>query len=215
MRASPTLPAPAALGMALAGSLLAGSLLAGCGPARPPSPTTPTEAPSASPGSSPTSGDTAPPNAAAPPGTPGRPCHTAQLSAHLGTPGPAAVGLRTVPLVYTNVSDTPCTLRGAPDVELHGPDDPNGPVFEMSIRDTGATSVTLRPGGSATASILVQEDSPGRTGHGGSTGWAPTLLVSTPPGETATLRTPWTAGGTVLREDSSTHPDEYVLPFRP
>ena len=153
---------------------------------------------------------------AAPPPPPVGPavCHTGQLSARLGDVGPAPDGQRVVPLIYTNVSTATCTLRGAPDVELHGPDDPNGPVFEMSARNSPAATVVLRPGGSATAKIVLTQDSQGRTGHGGSTGWTPTELVSTPPGETATITTAWTEGGTVLREDSSTHPDEYVLPFQ-
>jgi Protein of unknown function (DUF4232) len=175
-----------------------------------------TEHPPPTAGSAPTATEGPASEAAPPPSGAAPRCHTEQLSAHLGGPGPARNGEhgeRTVPLIYTNVSDQPCTLRGAPDVELHGPDDPNGPVFEMSVRDTGSTAVTLGPGGTATASIVIREDSQGRTGHGGSTDWTPTQPVSTPPGETATLSTPWTAGGTVLREDSSTHPDEYVQPF--
>jgi uncharacterized protein DUF4232 len=181
---------PAVVGLAVAG-------LAGCG-------SSPSAPPSAS----------APPGAGAGGGT-STSCRAAQLAARLGQPRPLEPGVRAVPLIYTNTSDRDCQLRGAPSVELHGPDDPNGPVFEMSARDTGGPTVTLRPGASASASIVIREDAPGRTGHAGSTGWTPTTLVSTPPGDTASLSTRWTVGGTVLREDSSTHPDEYAEPFRP
>jgi hypothetical protein len=184
--------------------------LAGCGGPTAPAPSQPSgPAPS-----QPTAPNT-PGQPAMPPGGNAAPCRTVQLSARLDPPGPDTDGARTVPLVYTNTSGQACTLRGAPTVELHGPDDPNGPLFEMSARDSGTTTVVLAPGASATAPILVRADTDGRTGHGGSVDWTPTELVSIPPGETSSLRTRWTAGGTVLREDSSTHPDEYVEPFRP
>jgi hypothetical protein len=191
----------------LASAAALAGVLAGCGgPSAPSSGAPSSGAPSSG---APSSGGSA---ALTPPGGP---CRAGELSARLGEPGPARDGARTVPLRYTNTSARVCTLHGPPAIELHGPDDPNGPVFEMSGKDTGATTVTLRPGESATSDILVREDTPDRTGHAGSTGWTPTALVSTPPGDTGTLSTPWTAGGTVLREDSSTHPDEYALPFHP
>jgi hypothetical protein len=137
------------------------------------------------------------------------------LAARLGQVSVLGAGARSVPLIYTNTSPQPCALRGVPRVKLYGPADPNGPVFELSAHNVGATSVELPPGATASAELLLRSDLPGHTGHGGSIDWTPTEVVTTPPGETTTLSTPWTVGGTVLREDSSTHPDEYVEPFTP
>jgi hypothetical protein len=70
--------------------------------------------------------------------------------------------------------------------------------------------VTVRPGASASAKLVVLSDSPGSIGSFGSKNWVPTQLVTTPPGETTTLTVPWPAGLTVFRQDAATHPGTWV-----
>ena len=138
-------------------------------------------------------------------------CHTAQLSAKLGPRSkPGTADQAWFPLTYTNTSQQACQLHGVPGVDLHGPDDPNGPVYSLYRKDTGAPGVTLRPGASATAKLVVLSDSPGSFGSLGSTKWVPTQLVTIPPGETTTLTVAWPVGLTVSRQDSATYPGTWV-----
>ena len=97
-------------------------------------------------------------------------CHTSDLSAHLG---PLTTG-DSVHLVYTNTSGHTCLLRGVPGLNLHGPADPNGPVYSLYRQDRGG-SVTLAPGASASARVVVLSDTgDGSFGSNHSTNWTPT-----------------------------------------
>ena len=120
-----------------------------------------------------------------------------------------------LPLIYTNSSDRPCEAYGVPGVDLVGPDDPNGDTY--SVLRPGAqdeqASGTLQPGAAATAPLTYLTDSPGSVGSLGSTGWVPTEIVTTPPGDTEQLRAPWPSGDTVTRQDSATRPGTYVDAF--
>jgi hypothetical protein len=143
-------------------------------------------------------------------------CRTVQLAAHLGArtavaPGQSA-GQTAIPLVYTNKSTTSCLLHGVPGLDLHGPADPNGPVYQLRRQDQGG-SVTLAPGASASARIVVLSYEDGSVGSAGSTRWTPTQLVTIPPGETTPLTVAWPAGLTVLRQDEVTHPGSWVESF--
>lgn len=143
-------------------------------------------------------------------------CHTAALSATLGTrtvasPGPST-GQTAIPLVYTNTSKTSCQLHGVPGLDLHGPADPNGPVYQLRREDKGG-GVTLAPGAGASARIVVLSYEPGSVGSGGSTRWTPTELVTIPPGETTPLTVAWPAGLSVLRQDEATHPGSWIESF--
>lgn len=152
-----------------------------------------------------------------PPGGAAPRCHTAQLAAHLGaraaaSPGQGA-GQTAIPLVYTNTSTTGCLLRGVPGLDLHGPADPNGPVYQLPRQDRGGPGVTLAPGASASARVVVLSYEQGSVGSAGSTRWTPTQLVTIPPGETTPLTVAWPAGLTVLRQDEATRPGSWVESF--
>lgn len=140
-------------------------------------------------------------------------CTAADLTLSVGEP--TGEGQRELPLIYTNSSDRPCEAYGVPGVDLVGPDDPNGDTY--SVLRPGAqdeqASGTLQPGAAATAPLTYLTDSPGSVGSLGSTGWVPTEIVTTPPGDTEQLRAPWSSGDTVTRQDSATRPGTYVDAF--
>jgi hypothetical protein len=134
----------------------------------------------------------------------------------LGDRGPDTnPGQRTVPLVYTNISARPCVVSGVPGVDLLGSKDPNGTTYSVPRPNADAPQkrYTLGPGKRATATLTYLTDTPGSVGSLGSTGWTPTQVVTTPPGDTHQLVTPWTSGDTVLRQDSATHPGTFVGPL--
>jgi uncharacterized protein DUF4232 len=144
---------------------------------------------------------------------PAAPCHTAQLSARLGSRTDMGGGQGWISLIYTNTSGRPCVLRGVPGADLRGPDDPNGPVYRLSRQNAGVSDVQLPPRASASARLVVLSDQGGSVGSFGSKGWVPTQLVTIPPGETTALTVPWPAGLSVLRQDSATHPGSWIGPF--
>lgn len=144
---------------------------------------------------------------------PALPCHTAQLSARLGPRTEMGGGQGAIPLTYTNISERPCVLRGVPGADLHGPADPNGPVYTLPRQNARVTDVQLAPQASASARLVVLSDQPGSVGSFGSKGWVPTELVTIPPGETSPLTLPWPAGLSVVRQDSATHPGSWIGPF--
>jgi hypothetical protein len=81
-------------------------------------------------------------------------CTTAQLSAHLGA-GDAAAGSVYQPIVWTNKSQTTCTLNGYPGVSYVAPGSGNQ-VGAAATRNPqhAASTATLEPGGHA--SVLVR-----------------------------------------------------------
>jgi len=142
-------------------------------------------------------------------------CTAADLSVALGTSQvDGASGQVKVPLVFTNTSKTPCVTWGVPGVDLQGPADPNGPVYSLLRPGSDAQHphITVAPGSSATATVTYLTDTPGSVGSSGSTGWMPTQLVTTPPGDTHQITVPWT-GHSVLRQDAATHPGSFVGPL--
>lgn len=143
-------------------------------------------------------------------------CTAAELGVRLGEKGPeTSPGQETVALVFTNTSGRACVASGVPGVDLQGPPDPNGPTYSVPRPGAGAAqrSYTLDPGASATATLTYLTDTPGSIGSQGSTGWKPTQVVTTPPGDTAQLTAAWTLGDTVLRQDEATHPGTFVGPL--
>lgn len=195
---------------ALAVGLL--TALAGCG-----SPTAGTAEPA--PGDPPaTAGAAAATSAAAASPAAVRRCVAGDLSVRLGNrTGDAAAGQYTVPLVFTNTSAKPCELYGVPGVDLVGPRDPNGTTY--SLRRPGADAaqqrITLAPRQSAHSVLTYLTDTPGSEGSLGSRNWVPVQVVTTPPGDTHQLVTPWTTGDSVLRQDSATRPGSFVGPIAP
>src|ERR1700742_1097849 len=81
------------------------------------------------------------------------PCAHWQLSASLGR-GDSGAGHTFWPLIFTNTSAASCPLRGYPGVSSVAGDDGHQ-VGEPATRDTSrhVTTVTLRPGGSASTTI--------------------------------------------------------------
>ncbi|MGO8883201.1 MAG: DUF4232 domain-containing protein [Streptosporangiaceae bacterium] len=87
-------------------------------------------------------------------------------------PGPVAI------IVFRNTAKTACSLKGWPKVALLGPRPGVVPVRDMTATGAwamGVTRVVLRPGGSATSSMLIA--TPASVGECGMPGWA-----LTPPG---------------------------------
>lgn len=177
--------------------------LTGCGSAEP----SPDAAAASGTPSAPTSAPTATATADA---TQAARCVAADLRVELGEP--TGEGQRTVPVVYTNVSDRACEARGVPGVDLVGPDDPNGPTYPVFRQEADGAVTELEPGSSATAVLTYLTGTDGSVGTSGSTGWVPTGLVTTPPGDTAQLTAPWN-GDPVLRQDGATRPGTYVGPL--
>lgn len=185
-------------------SVLAITTVTGCAGPHPAAPPAPVAAPSSPATSRPAAVANAEPSAR---------CHTAQLSARLGSRTEIGGGQGWIPLIYTNTSARPCLLRGVPGADLRGPDDPNGPVYTLPRQNARVSDVRLPPRASASARMVLLSDQEGSVGSFGSKGWVPTQLVTIPPGETSALTVPWPAGLSVLRQDSATHPGSWIGPF--
>jgi hypothetical protein len=144
-------------------------------------------------------------------------CRASILSARLGSRAAVADtgGQYQVPVVFTNMGDRPCTLRGWPAVELRGPNDPNGPTYQLSQSPATPKVVTLPVGGTAEALVTYLKYEAGDIGSLGSTDWTPTSTAVTPPGVVGALIMPWATHDPVLRQDGASHPGSYVGPVVP
>lgn len=120
-----------------------------------------------------------------------------------------------MPVVFTNIGDQPCTLRGWPRVELRGPTDPNGPTYQLPESSGTPSSVELPPDGTAQAIITYLKYEHGDSGSLGSTSWTPTSVAITPPGDAISLSAQWTPRDPVLRQDEASHPGTYIGPVTP
>lgn len=139
-----------------------------------------------------------------------RRCTANELAVKLGAPAKNSYGQFEIPLVFTNTGAKPCRLIGVPGVDLHGPADPNGPVYSLPRVDDGDKDALAAPGQSSTAHLVVLPYSDGSEGSNGSGKWVPTELVTTPPGQTIPLTVAWPPGISVLRQDTATHPGSSV-----
>ncbi len=178
-----------------------GSGSSGAGASGPPttSPTTATTPPASGAGGSTTS----------PPAGSGQVtgrCHTSMLSAHvtLGSPG---AGQRYAFLVLTNVSGVTCQIFGYPGMQLA-----NASLQPIATKVTRVTAtpqlVTVTPGQHA-FSQLHWTVVPAASETSNPCEPVPSVLIVTPPDETATLRTPW-PGGSVCQLGRID-----VTPFKP
>ena len=83
-------------------------------------------------------------------------CTTDTAEASLGEPDGAA-GTTTIPLVFTNTSDAPCTLEGFPTVEFVG--DGDGTQIGASATEDTETSpvqvITIEPGAAASSILKI------------------------------------------------------------
>ena len=139
-------------------------------------------------------------------------CATTDLSLSVGTPKKHddASGQVDVPLTFKNTSSRTCALYGLPDVSLLGPDDANGPTYQLTGVDNGVRHNDVEPGMTATATVTVLTPSDGSVGSLGSTTWTPTKVQATPPGQSQALTAAWPSSIAVLRQDSATHPGTFV-----
>jgi Protein of unknown function (DUF4232) len=186
---------------ALAAALAAtATLAAACGGSGPTSGPTTSEAPTATQaagGAASTAPSAAKP--AAPVSTPtpsgqaqgpGR-CHTSMLSAHvtLGSPG---AGQRYAFLVLTNASGVTCQVFGYPGMQLANAS--SQPIVTAVVRVAATPQVvTLAPGQPA-YTLLHWTVVPATNETGASCEAVPSVLLVTPPDETATLRASWPGG---------------------
>lgn len=151
-------------GMLAAAAMGAAVLLAGCNnsapiPTSPPSSSEPassepTSTPSVEPTTQPpTSAPTSPTTTPARP-VAGGPCGTSQLSVHQVDRGGSGMMKSDNSLQFTNIGSVTCTLHGFPTVTAVGA---NGVTLSKPADHDGPTNptVTLRPGGSAVAQMLI------------------------------------------------------------
>ncbi len=110
-------------------------------------------------------------------------------------------------VVFTNISEQPCTMQGYPGVDLVGPDDPVfGPTYSMPRQGGDPQPFTLRPWDDALSYLTFLPGPPD--------GWVPSTIVVTPPDATTHMEFPWNAPGiSVLRQDGATHPGTYIGPL--
>ncbi|MEU5599348.1 DUF4232 domain-containing protein [Streptomyces sp. NPDC020298] len=123
-------------------------------------------------------------------------CHTSELSAAVGRNDPGA-GQENFPVVLTNKSGRTCTLHGYPGAAFE--DASGAQLGPDPKRSSGkATTVTLKPGGSAWAGLTFSnpEVSGAKTA-------SPAALVVTPPDERDQLKVKWTAGPVPVSGNSS------------
>lgn len=115
-------------------------------------------------------------------------------------------------LVFVNNGeDTPCRLKGFPEVELIGPLYPMfGSIYELPDYAGQSQSVTLRPGESAHARLTWFPAS------SGDRRWVPgyiRVVVPTNRGPSFAMALPWPFGS-VARQDAASHPGTYIGPIR-
>ena len=140
-------------------------------------------------------------------GTAGERCGTGDLSVSFGEVRDSGTNQPHIQLVYTNVSEDDCTLRGVPGVDLTGPVDPvQGPTYSVPRIDNGDAGHLLKAGEAGIAELTVLAD-------GGPEAWVPTELITIPPGEDTARRIAWPYDFGVLRQDGATHPGTYVNGF--
>ncbi|MGH3745114.1 MAG: DUF4232 domain-containing protein [Mycobacteriales bacterium] len=137
--------------------LAAAALVAGCGGSSPKAAVDVSSTPPAQ--ASETSAVTAPPSVTASDSSaPSGPaaCATADLTVSLSTPGGAA-GSQYYPLHFVNNGSSACTMTGYPGVSFVAPG--NGQQVGKAATRSSATTptVTLAPGGEATATVQVGE----------------------------------------------------------
>lgn len=143
----------AARALGAAASIAAACLLAGCGSSPSPSarPTVTVTVTAAPPSASATSQPVPTPTPSGPPG-----CATAVLKAALG-PGGGAAGSVDYPLVFTNTSDSACTLYGYPGISFVSTS--GGQVGAAATEDPvyPRRLVTLAPGMTAHAELQITD----------------------------------------------------------
>lgn len=134
-------------------------------------------------------------------------------------PGPDLInGSKTqwkLPIMLTNQSSVPCTVRGFPGVRLEGAD---GTTWDLVRTNAPSAPVLLGSGEHATADLIYTTAVP-YTGTGGgidfNAGWHVSSFAVTPPNSTNTRTMPWVDSVGLVKQDGATHPGTYIGPVRP
>ncbi|HUQ54910.1 DUF4232 domain-containing protein [Lentzea sp.] len=119
-------------------------------------------------------------------------CDSASLRGEV-TPTDAAAGNRYGKFVVTNASSAPCTLNGYSGFQLENASGAVPTKLERKA-DPGPATVTLAPGGKATANLHWGIVPSGNEPVEGSCQPEPSKAAAIPPNETAPLSVPWTFG---------------------
>lgn len=141
--------------------------------------------------------------------TPSR-CQASDLRATFGSVSqltPGSSGQRSVPLVFTNVSASTCTLEGYPGLTLVGPLSNGSTSYTPDRQDATAALVTLGPESSAHVTFTYL---PGPDVCDSGVAWVPTKVLAIPPGGTTPLHVTWTGGSVDNCQGGATHPGTYV-----
>ncbi|MCS7483097.1 DUF4232 domain-containing protein [Umezawaea endophytica] len=109
-----------------------------------------------------------------------------------------------LPLTMTNSSREACLLRGYPGARLQGQDSQAWDLVRAGDEVKDVKDVPLEPDGTTTAYLTYLPEK-------GDNRWDVVTLVVTPPNTDDSQTFKW-PGGSVLRQDASTHPGTYIGP---
>jgi hypothetical protein len=134
-------------------------------------------------------------------------CATTSLDVALGVAKHVVNTQYQVPIVFTNVSATPCSLLGFPGTEFGA-----AGALPVDLVRTPAkpARVSLVPGGQAHA-VLTYLTGPDPTCDAGGP-WIPSTLTVTPPDDTTSVQIPWPGGSVDDCQTGATHPGSYIGP---
>ncbi len=134
-------------------------------------------------------------------------CTTTSLDVALGAGKRVVNAQYQVPIVFTNVSASTCSLLGFPGADFGA-----AGAFPVSLVRTPAKPVRvgLAPGGQAHA-VLTYLAGPDPTCDQGSP-WTPSTLTVTPPDDTTSVQIPWPGGSVDDCQTGATHPGSYIGP---
>lgn len=134
-------------------------------------------------------------------------CATTSLDVALGVAKQVVNAQYQLPIVFTNVSATPCSLLGFPGTDFGA-----AGALPVSLVRTPAkpARVSLAPGGQAHA-VLTYLSGPDPTCDAGGP-WIPSTLTVTPPDDTTSVQIPWPGGSVDDCQTGATHPGSYIGP---
>jgi hypothetical protein len=109
-------------------------------------------------------------------------------------PGSPGAGQRYAALVLTDAGRSACAIHGFGGLGLAGPDGEPLPTHQVRVREPAPTTVTLRPGGSATAQLHWSAVAGQGDAQSGNCQPVPATLTVIPPDQTEALSVPWEMG---------------------
>jgi hypothetical protein len=134
-------------------------------------------------------------------------CATTSLDVSLGTTKTVVNTQYQVPIVFTNVSGTPCSLLGFPGTEFGAA---GGLPVDLVRTSAKPARVNLPPGGQAHAVLTYLAGPDPACDAGGP--WIPSTLTVTPPDDTTSVQIPWPGGSVDDCQTGATHPGSYIGP---